>query len=329
MSFYVGRNYTVWILLSTGLLAWGTYYLANKTNEEKNQKQANLLEQEEKRREIARQNEADRIRRKAAYQAKLKAEADEKQARLEAKANAEADARQREAEKLAAVAAQKEREAKEQAKREFAWKQFKGTKYAELVVAGKTYKDVTVLSANAHGIVVSYEHGGRKFKYQDLSEEIQKLCLFDQAHSDRIALAESERKQKMRIQYKESLASRSKTSSQQLQALKSQDQPQKPTRSKEEPKTSRGTITCRVTRQYRKYEPSLRKEVHFKDLEVRAVANVPATLYINGKPRGSVQALSRQKFNVTSGPYGKYTIELKDKSGKLLDSEKHNRKSGL
>ena len=96
----------------------------------------------------------------------------------------------------------------------------------------------------------------------------------------------------------------------------------------------RGSITARISSQKSgnngvHYRGSKKYDYHYKTIQVSARSNVPARLYNNGSLIGSVSPGPTAQFTTKSDYKGKYLLELKSTSGKILDSEAHNRKSGL
>lgn len=328
MSFFASRNSTPVVLISLVLLGASSYYFINKSQNEKQLKAEKLELQAQQSKERKRKLAEERAQRLAEKEAKLAAAEAKKEAELAAQAEIKAEKLRKEKELAAELEAIKQETERRNTLRTVALANYVGTKYASLKVAGKKYNDVTVTKATAAGVTIAYEHGARRFKYADLPLEIQELCHYD-AEISKNALI-SEQKAKLRHNQVTKLAP-SPTRSRPVTANKPSKESSSITKPAPKP---RGSITARVTSQRSgndeiHYRDSKKYNYHYKTVQVSARSNVPAKLYNNGSFIGSVSPGTTAKFTTRSDYKGKYRLELKSNSGRLLDSEAHNRKSGL
>lgn len=220
------------------------------------------------------------------------------------------------------------------AQREQAWANFKGTKYDSLVVAGKTYNDVKVTDVNALGVTVSYEHGARRFKYPDLPQKIQELCHYDSEFSEKAIQLAEQRKSKLRAQYKKSIAQRKTETSSLVTPPRSQSRPVKQSsKTKEKSTTLKGNLTVKMTSSdsssHRTYRSGRWYRTHYKNLKIKAISSVPAKVYDGDRVIKTISPMEVTEFTHRTGSDGKYWLELRTNSGKVLDKEAWNRKTGL
>ena len=185
------------MFLICAVLGASSYYLVKKTETEKRLKAERSAAQSLKQQENQQKALELRTRILAEKNARLAALEAQKAAELAAKTKAEADKLRLENELADQLEAERRIIEKKQAEREIAWEHYIGTKYPSLVVVGKTFNDVTVTSVSAVGVTIAYEHGARRFKYDDLSSAIQELCHYDPDVSE-LAFAEE---QKARTHY--------------------------------------------------------------------------------------------------------------------------------
>lgn len=219
--------------------------------------------------------------------ARLAAVEAQKAAELAAKTKAAADKLRLENELADQLEAERRIIEKKQAEREIAWEHYIGTKYPSLVVAGKTFNDVTVTSVSAVGVTIAYEHGARRFKYDDLSSAIQELCHYDPDVSE-LAFAEE---QKARTHYNQKAQQAAPTKTVNTVNTVTKTQHKSSTLTKPAPKP-RGSITARISSQKSgnngvHYRGSKKYDYHYKTIQVSARSNVPARLYNNGSLIGA------------------------------------------
>lgn len=179
--FYSKGSNAISITIAILLLAGGTFALIQYSeNSRNNGKEKALSDKEAEARQLAREKEiairrAEEIRLKEEALAKLKARKAAEQAKAAAdKKRAQEELAKAAKEKAEAIA----EKLRQKSERDTATARFIGTKYPELEIAGKTYKDVTITKANEVGVSFTYEHGARRFKYPELPEEIQQLCKY-------------------------------------------------------------------------------------------------------------------------------------------------------
>jgi len=323
MSFYVSRNYTPVVFICSALLASGSYYLVNKTQTEKRERAEQGREQGRERVEQRKKYLAEKAAKSAALEA-------QKQAEIEAKAQAEADRKRLAQELVDKLEAERLFMEKKQAERELAWKRFIGTKYPSLKVAGKSHKGVTILTASFDGVAFSFEYGAKKYPYKDFPIEIQEICMYDpEFTASYLAMKEKERPSKPSKKKQKPTSSTKQSNTSRKTAP-----PKYSSTLDKKPVIPRGSIAAKITStksgdSYTLYRGRKKYGYHFKTIQVTARANVPAKLYNNGSFIGSVTAGQSMQFKTQSDHKGKYLIQLKSATGKILDSEAHNRKTGL
>lgn len=319
-EFFPKRNNSIIFAISILILAAGTLALINYQKEE-----TPVVDTEAE--ENARFAEINKQR----QQEKLRQELEEAEIKRAAAAKIEqqgADrlAKEQEEKRLAKIAAEEKIKAdritlREKIAREVALSSFVGTKYKTLEGEGTTYHNVRVTKATPATVSVIHKNGARSFKYTQLSHDVQKACHYDPVacHTYLKAMQKS-------------------------QAKPSQLQPTTPRPasivSKESaPKSKnkirpRGSITATVTSQRsghsaNYYRRNKHYDYHFKTVTVKAKANVPATLFNYNSAVGSVMPGKTRTFTIRSTHKGKYSLELRAKSGEILDHEAYNKKSGL
>lgn len=313
MSFFVKRDNSVLIILLLGLLVWGVHHLAHKSSMEKIEREERLALQQKEREEIRERAEIRRAEKEAARLAEIEAKEAREVARLAAIQKEKAAEAQRLVEERQKLAEEKRLAAIAQQKREDAWSAFKGTKYDELKVDLNVYQNVTVTAADAYGISIIHEHGGRKIAYENLSEEIQKSCLYDPVYAEAMKQQELENQKKLRDSTKKlKKALASSPTKERAREVKPAAKP-------------RGYVKCRVVKHYSSYSSAYGRTVQYKKIEVEAMSSVPARLYVNGSPSLQVSPKVKQFITITSKAHGRYSVVLKTHSGQVLDSESRTR----
>lgn len=331
MSFYVSRNHTPVVFICLVVLALGSYYLINQTQAEKRERAEQLAAQAAKTKKHASERVEQRkkyLAEKAVKLAALEALEAQKKAKLDALSQAEAERKHLAQELIEKLEAERLFMEEKQAERELAWKRYVGTKYPELIASGKSYKDVTILKASSDGVTFSYEHGAKKYPYVNLPKEILEICMYDaEFTASYIAMKEKENASKISVEKENKQLPQNSiiTPAAPVEILKSA------------PAATavavKGNLTVRLiattNNSSRTYRSGSIYRSHYKTLSITAISSVPATIYNNSVFVRSVPAMNKIEFTLRTSSTGKYRLELRDQSGRVLDREAWNRKTGL
>ena len=182
---------------------------------------------------------------------------------------------------------------------------------------------------------MSYEHGARRFKYLNLSSELQELCQYDAEFSEKAIQLAEQRKSELRAEYSESIAKREElappTVTNNTPKLRSSSPAPK---SKPKAVKARGSLTVKLARTkstdyHYTYRNGRRYRSHYKTLTVKALSSVPAKIYDGDRYVRSITPMETIEFSYKTNSDGKYWLELRTKSGKVLGKQAWNRKIGL
>ncbi len=244
-----------------------------------------------------------------------------------------------EEEKIAAQIAEIKRK---QALQKEAWGQFIGTEYEEIEVAeGKVLKKAKATEVRATHVTFVHSAGIANVKFKDLSGTIRRKCRYDPELAELAKEKSIELQKRIQARLREGQKSESAVSKNTTSVKSSRPSGNKITstngsnkRTTEKAVRPSGSLKVRVVGvdtdgiKDHYYRGKSRRDGTKKIIEIKAYANVDATVEVVGVSQFSISAKQGVKKEVKlSG--SKYTVILKDKKGNVLSTQKHNHKSGL
>jgi len=229
-------------------------------------------------------------------------------------------------EKLEAELADLTRKQEEQ---QVAWDAYIGTKYDTLELKdGKILKEAKATEVRATHVTFVHSTGIANVQFKDLSYAIRRVCKYDPELAEHSAKKQAE----LQRQIKSRLAAAAARDAEEISNTETKTTYTAPSSTDNSTITApnydnvipRGNVSIKTigTRNNRNYRLGSSKTI-----EASAISNVPAALTIGGI---SYELTPNIKLVRTHTSYdGKYEVTLRDKKGRILDKESHNRKTGL